>query len=70
MVGWFHCSRTLNASKQHHSALEEQIYTIVEAVMKWRRYLLSNRFMIATEQPPRKTIGFHNRGRVRELSAV
>lgn len=43
-------SRTLNPSEKHHSAIEKEAYAIVEAVRKWRHYLLGRHFRLITDQ--------------------
>ena len=48
-------SRALSNSEQRHSAVEKEAYAIVEALRKWRHYLLGNRFTIVTDQ---KSVAF------------
>ena len=43
-------SRTLSGSEQRHSAVEKEAYAIVEALRKWRHYLLGNHFQLITDQ--------------------
>lgn len=43
-------SRSLNKSEQHHSSIEKEAYAIVEAVRKWRHYLLGRYFRLITDQ--------------------
>ena len=43
-------SRTLNDSEKKHSAVEKEAYAIVEAIMKWKHYLLYNNFKLITDQ--------------------
>lgn len=48
-------SRTLNHSERRHSAVEKEAYAIVEAVRKWRHYLLGRHFRLLTDQ---KSVSF------------
>ena len=41
-------SRTLSSSERHHSAVEKEAYAIVEAIRKWRHYLLGTHFKLVT----------------------
>ena len=43
-------SRTLASNERHHSAVEKEAYAIVEAIRKWRHYLLGNHFKLVTDQ--------------------
>ncbi|CAH8833617.1 unnamed protein product [Trichobilharzia szidati] len=43
-------SRTLSPSERHHSAVEKEAYAIVEAIRKWRHYLLGTHFQLITDQ--------------------
>ena len=43
-------SRTLTSSEKHHSAVEKEAYAIVEAIRKWRHYLLGKHFKLITDQ--------------------
>ena len=43
-------SRTLSPSERHHSSVEKEACAIVEAVRKWRHYLLGTHFQIITDQ--------------------
>lgn len=43
-------SRTLSPSEQHHSAIEKEACAIVEALRKWKHYLLGNHFTLVTDQ--------------------
>ena len=43
-------SRTLSSSERNHSAVEKEAYAIVEAVRKWRHYLLGSHFKLITDQ--------------------
>ena len=43
-------SRTLTSSEKHHSAVEKEAYAIVEAIRKWRHYLLGRHFKLITDQ--------------------
>ena len=48
-------SRLLTASERNHSAVEKEAYAIVEAVRKWRHYLISTTFKLVTDQ---KSVAF------------
>ena len=48
-------SRTLSKTEQHHSAIEKEAYAIVEALKKWRHYLLGHHFKLVTDQ---KSVSF------------
>lgn len=43
-------SRTLNCHEKHHSSVEKEACSIVEAVRKWRHYLCGRRFLLLTDQ--------------------
>lgn len=43
-------SRTLSHSELRHSSVEKEAHAIVEAVRKWRHYLLGNHFQLITDQ--------------------
>ena len=43
-------SRTLSNSERHHSSVEKEAYAIVEALRKWKHYLLGNHFHLLTDQ--------------------
>ena len=43
-------SRTLSHSERGHSAPEKEACAIVEAVKKWRHFLLNNHFQLVTDQ--------------------
>ena len=43
-------SRTLSSPERRHSAVEKEACAIVEAVRKWRHYLLNNHFKLITDQ--------------------
>lgn len=43
-------SRTLTPSERNHSSVEKEAYAIVEAVRKWRHYLLGTHFRLVTDQ--------------------
>ncbi|XP_068224969.1 uncharacterized protein [Palaemon carinicauda] len=43
-------SRTLTRSEQGHSAVEKEAYAIVEALRKWRHYLIGHHFKLITDQ--------------------
>lgn len=43
-------SRTLNKSEKNHSAIEKEAQAIVEAIKKWRHYLIGNNFRLVTDQ--------------------
>ena len=43
-------SRTLTSSEKNHSAVEKEAYAIVEAIRKWRHYLLGRHFKLITDQ--------------------
>ena len=48
-------SRTLNPSEKRHSAVEKEAYAVVEALRKWRHYLIGHRFTLVTDQ---KSVSF------------
>jgi len=48
-------SRTLNSSERNHSAVEKEAYAIVEAIRKWKHYLINSQFTLVTDQ---KSISF------------
>lgn len=48
-------SRTLNDCEKKHSAIEKEAYAIVEALRKWKHYLLGRHFQIITDQ---KSVSF------------
>ena len=43
-------SRTLSPAEKHHSAVENEAYAVVEAIRKWRHYLLGNHVKLVTDQ--------------------
>lgn len=43
-------SRTLTPSERHHSSVEKEACAIVEAIRKWRHYLLGSHFKLITDQ--------------------
>lgn len=43
-------SRTLNQSERNHSAVEKEAYAIVEALKKWRHFLIGRPFKLITDQ--------------------
>ena len=43
-------SRTLSASEQRHSSIEKEAYAIIEALRRWRHYLLGQHFKLITDQ--------------------
>ncbi|XP_064093961.1 uncharacterized protein LOC135206538 [Macrobrachium nipponense] len=43
-------SRTLTRSEQGHSSVEKEAYAIVEALRKWRHYLIGHHFKLITDQ--------------------
>ena len=43
-------SRTLSSSEQKHSAVEKEAYAIVEALRKWRHFLIGRHFHLVTDQ--------------------
>ena len=59
-------SRTLTASEKHHSAIEKEAYAIVEAIRKWRHYLLGRHFKLVTDQ---RSVAFmygdHQKGKIK-----
>ncbi len=48
-------SRTLNSSEKNHSSVEKEAYAIVEALRKWRHYLIGRHFRLVTDQ---KSVSF------------
>lgn len=48
-------SRTLTTSERKHSAIEKEAYAIVEALKKWRHYLIGRHFRLITDQ---KSVSF------------
>ena len=43
-------SRTLSPSECNHSSVEKEAYAIVEAIRKWRHFLLNKHFKLFTDQ--------------------
>ena len=43
-------SRTLSSSERNHSAVEKEAYAIVEALRKWKHFLLGRTFKLVTDQ--------------------
>ena len=43
-------SRALAAAERHHSSMEREACAIVEAIRKWRHFLLGKHFMVVTDQ--------------------
>lgn len=43
-------SRTLHAAERRHCSIEKEAYAIVEAVRRWRHFLMGRRFTIITDQ--------------------
>lgn len=48
-------SRTLSCCEQRHTAVEKEAYAIVEALKKWRHYLVGRHFKLITDQ---KSVSF------------
>ena len=48
-------SRKLSASERKHSSVEKEAYAIVEALRKWRHFLIGRRFTLLTDQ---KSVSF------------
>ena len=48
-------SRTLSDSERRHSSVEKEAYAIVEALRKWRHYLIGRHFQLITDQ---KSVAF------------
>ena len=48
-------SRTLNSSEKRHSSVEKEAYAIVEAIRKWRHFLVNSHFRLITDQ---KSVSF------------
>ncbi|KRX78580.1 Retrovirus-related Pol polyprotein from transposon 17.6 [Trichinella sp. T6] len=51
-------SRMLSNSEQRHSSGEKKAYAIVEAIRKWRHYLLGHHFYLITYQ---RSVAIHRR---------
>ena len=43
-------SRTLSSSERNHSAVEKEAYAIVEALRRWKHFLLGRQFKLITDQ--------------------
>ena len=43
-------SRTLSTSERNHSAVEKEAYAIVEALRRWKHFLLGRQFKLITDQ--------------------
>jgi hypothetical protein len=43
-------SRALAAAERHHSSMEREACAIVEAIRKWRHFLLGKHFLVVTDQ--------------------
>lgn len=43
-------SRALAAAERHHSSMEREACAIVEAIRKWRHFLLGKHFIVVTDQ--------------------
>ena len=48
-------SRALSPSEKNHSSVEKEAYAIVEALRKWRHYLIGRHFRLVTDQ---KSVSF------------
>ena len=48
-------SRTLTTSERHHCSVEKEAYAIVEAIRKWRHFLINTHFRLITDQ---KSVAF------------
>ena len=48
-------SRTLSKSERRHTTIEKEAYAIVEALRKWRHYLIDRHFYLITDQ---KSVSF------------
>lgn len=48
-------SRTLSKCEQNHSSVEKEAYSIVEAIKKWRHFLIGRHFQLITDQ---KSVSF------------
>ena len=59
-------SRTLSSAEQRHSSVEKEAYAVVEAIRKWRHYLIGNHFKLVTDQ---RSVAFmydtNHKGRVK-----
>ena len=53
-------SRTLNNSERRHFSVEKEAYNIVEALRKWRHYLIGRHFQLITDQ---RSVAFMFNGR-------
>ena len=59
-------SRSLAPSERHHSAIEREACAIVEAVRKWRHFLIGRHFQLVTDQQSVRFMFDHkNRGKVK-----
>ena len=43
-------SRTLSQTEQRHSSVEKEAYAVVEALRKWKHYLIGRHFKLITDQ--------------------
>ena len=59
-------SRSLGKSEKHHSVIEREACAIVEALRKWRHFLIGRHFKLVTDQQSVKFMfDQQNRGRVK-----
>ena len=48
-------SRTLSRTERHYASVEKEAHAVVEAIRKWRHYLIGSRFTVVTDQ---KSVAF------------
>ena len=58
-------SRTLNQSERNHSSVEKEAQAIVEALQKWKHYLLGHHFKLVTDQRSVSFMFSPNKGKVK-----
>ena len=64
-------SRTLHGSELHHSAVEKEAYSIVEALRKWYNLLVGREFTLITDQ---KSVAFmfdlHHKSKIKNKKTL